>query len=140
MLTETGSNSHFLNPATELFVLNRSVRMEGVVHFNGEKLTKRIKKRVGYVLQGMSFGHSHQACLQNHRVCTPRSSSACAYVTNLAVNILPSQCAVDTCSTHLLLNTDVVSILWASPLGWIKPPSTSHLKLTWILWCRRSPV
>ena len=26
--------------------------MEGEVLFNGEKLTKRIKKRVGYVLQG----------------------------------------------------------------------------------------
>lgn len=30
----------------------RSVKMEGEVMFNGEKLTKKIKKRVGYVLQG----------------------------------------------------------------------------------------
>lgn len=30
----------------------RSVKMEGEVLFNGDKLTKRIKKRVGYVLQG----------------------------------------------------------------------------------------
>ena len=29
--------------------------MEGSVTFNGEKLTKKIKKRIGYVLQGKTL-------------------------------------------------------------------------------------
>ena len=43
----------------------RSVKMEGSVTFNGEKLTKKIKKKVGYVLQGTILA-PHQMALHGN--------------------------------------------------------------------------